>query len=498
MRQALSIAICIVILSFALPGRTEAGAREAAEAYARRDYASVLKECEAAAKAGDAVCEDLLGLLYSEGKGVKTDPVAAARWFRLAADHGNPLGAYNLGTAYQTGRGVPKDMKEAEKWFTIAAEKGVPYAQTKLGMIAINQHQDWKTGLKWLRPAAAAGEPAAQTMLALGYESGQGVRRNGRLAVRWYETAADHGFPIAQVRLGSLYERGELIEMDLKEAYFWYTVALRDPQNPERKSAEAGMKRIAAKLGKRDLDEATAIARDWTPKEVEIGASRHTPKSKSGGPSVAQGPQLRATGSGFYVTRSGYLLTNHHVIAECREVRVGADEKGLAAKVVASDPERDLALVQAAAPGPAAVVFRADLPRLGESVVVVGFPLSGLLSSDAIVTSGIINALAGARNDRRQLQISAPMQPGNSGGPVFDGGGHIVGVAVASLNTMRLAQATGAIPENINFAVKGEEAKQFLAAHNIKIETSPAGKELSVAEIAEQALRTTVRLECWK
>jgi hypothetical protein len=498
MRQELSLAGLAVIFCLSLSAQAQAGAHEAAEAFRKGDYAKVWSECDAAAKAGDPICQDFLGILYSEGKGVKADPAAAVHWFQLAAAKGNAVAAYNLGLAYEIGRGVAKDMKEAEKWYAVAADKGVPQAQAKLGLILIRDHNDTKNGIKWIRAAAAQGVPVAQSMLALAYELGTGVRRNGRLAVKWYEEAADHGYTDAQSRLARLYERGEAIEADFKEAYFWYAVALRDPKDPKRQDDEAGLKRTAAKLSRRDLDEAAALARDWKPKDVEIGASHRTTKRKSGNQEVAQGPHIFATGSGFYVTRSGYLVTNNHVVAQCNEMRVTVGEKGIPAKIVATDPDRDLALVLASQPVPEAVIFRAEPPRLGENVVVVGFPLSGLLSSDAIVTSGIISALAGARNDRRQLQISAPMQPGNSGGPLFDPSGHIVGVAVASLSTMRLAQATGAIPENINFAVKGEEAKQFLAAHSVKIETAPAGKELSVATIADQALKVTVRLECWK
>jgi TPR repeat protein len=145
----------------------KAGTHEAIDAYHRGDYATALKECEAAAKAGDPTCEDLLGLLYSEGKGVKTDPVAAARWFRLAADQGNPTAAYNLGLCYEHGEGVPTDSKEAEKWYAIAAEKGIPQAQSRLGILLIGNHNDWKDGIKVLRPAASAGVFEAQFTLAL-------------------------------------------------------------------------------------------------------------------------------------------------------------------------------------------------------------------------------------------------------------------------------------------------------------------------------------------
>lgn len=130
--------------------------------------------------------------------------------------------------------------------------------------------------------------------------------------------------------------------------------------------------------------------------------------------------------------------------------------------------------------------------------MVVGFPLSGLLSSDPIVTTGIISALAGMRNDQRDLQISAPIQPGNSGGPVFDANGRIAGIAVGTLDTVQMARAIGVVPENVNFAIKADEARQFLAAHGVTVTTAESEKELSTAAIAEQGVKVTVRLECWK
>jgi hypothetical protein len=155
-------------------------------------------------------------------------------------------------------------------------------------------------------------------------------------------------------------------------------------------------------------------------------------------------------------------------------------------------------LLRAPKPVDAVAVFRADKSRLGENIVVIGFPLSGLLSSQPIVTSGIVSALAGMRDNQRELQISAPIQPGNSGGPLFDGSGRIAGVVVATLDTVRLARAIGVVPENVNFAIKSDDARQFLAAHGVTVATAAGGKELSTAVIAEQAVKMTVRLECWK
>ena len=472
-----------------------AGSREAVDAYKRGDYATALSQCEAAAKTGDSVCQDILGLLYLEGHGVKADPVAAVRWFRLAAEQGNPIAAYNLAVAYDDGNGVGKNPAEAEKWFKVGAEKGFPPAGAEYGLHILSLHKDWKGGLKWLRPAAAAGMPKAQFALAYSYESGTGVKRNDRLALKWYAAAADLGLTVAQSKLAAIYEQGTGVDPDFKEAYFWYAVALRDPKDLRRKDDEAGQKRVAAKLKPADITEAAALARDWKPDDAPAASS--TKRPRKGGTGGA--PQLVATGTGFYVSRTGYVLTNNHVVAECVAMRITDGKNGIPAKIVAVDPDRDLALLQAPQGVASTAIFRSnDTPRLGENVVAVGFPLSGLLSSDAIVTNGIVSALAGMRDNRRELQISAPIQPGNSGGPLFDNMGQVIGVVVSTLDTVRLARVIGVVPENVNFAIKGGEARAFLAAHGVALDTATPGPELSIASIADQALKVTMRLECWR
>src|SRR5579863_9873179 len=172
MHQGLLRAILLIALSVAFAGRATAGALEAAEAFKQGDYAGVLSACQAAAKAGDASCQNYLGVLYSDGKGVKEDQAQAVHWFRLAADQGNAAGACNLGYAYETGEGVAKDLQQAEKWYQVAAEKGLALAQARLGLILITQHKDWKSGLKLIRTAAAQGEPIAEDTLAIAYQSG--------------------------------------------------------------------------------------------------------------------------------------------------------------------------------------------------------------------------------------------------------------------------------------------------------------------------------------
>ncbi len=107
-------------------------------------------------------------------------------------------------------------------------------------------------------------------------------------------------------------------------------------------------------------------------------------------------------------------------------------------------------------------------------------------------------ALAGPDNNRRRIQITAPVQPGNSGGPVLDQSGHVVGVVVARLDAVKLVQRTGRLPQNVNFAISEGTVRAFLDANNVPYEVEPSDKPLPTADIAAKAREFTVRVECWK
>ena len=136
----------------------------------------------------------------------------------------------------------------------------------------------------------------------------------------------------------------------------------------------------------------------------------------------------------------------------------------------------------------------------GDTAVVYGFPLSGLLSAGPTLTTGNVNALSGFRDNPTEYQISAPVQPGNSGGPLLDGQAHVIGVVVAKLNAARIAELTGGdIPQNVNFAVKGTEALAFLRDHNVDPATAPStGPDESAAEIGRVADASTLFLRCYR
>lgn len=208
-----------------------------------------------------------------------------------------------------------------------------------------------------------------------------------------------------------------------------------------------------------------------------------------------------SSGTGFIVS-DGRLMTNNHVIDDCgRVVARNAAGQRAPVQVVKTDPRRDLALLSVPAGFGPALTFRDAPPiRRGEAVVTYGFPLSGLLSSGPTLTTGDVSALAGLRDNPANLQISAPVQPGNSGGPLLDSQANVVGVVVSKLNAARVAQMTGGdIPQNINFAVKGTEALAFLRANGVQPRTaSSTGTDRRAFEVGEVANPSTVFLQCYR
>ncbi|QAU49886.1 S1C family serine protease [Bradyrhizobium guangzhouense] len=227
-----------------------------------------------------------------------------------------------------------------------------------------------------------------------------------------------------------------------------------------------------------------------------------TTADKQGGPAGKSGKGTRTSGgfgTGFVVSAAGHIVTNNHVIDGCSELKGNlTGEAAMVLRVVSADANNDLALLQ-----PSSTATFKDFARIrdrsfhsGDSVVAIGFPYHGLLTSDFTVTTGIVSSLSGMRNDTRFLQISAPVQPGNSGGPLFDTSGQIVGVVTAKLPGLRIAALTGDIPENINFAIKTGALRDFLDNSVVPYQTAEPKGELKTPEIAGNARAYTMLISC--
>jgi S1-C subfamily serine protease/uncharacterized protein len=208
---------------------------------------------------------------------------------------------------------------------------------------------------------------------------------------------------------------------------------------------------------------------------------------------------LAATGTAFSINAAGQFLTNYHVIKSCEAVRLDIAAGPQDGMVTATDERNDLAVVQTAATGIEPLQFREGKGiRPADEVVALGFPYAGLLATSPQVTTGTVSALAGLNDDSRYLQLTAPVQPGNSGGPLVDLSGNVVGIISARINDVAIAEATGSLPQNINFAIKSTTIREFLDAHRIEYLVAPSDMKLDPADVGEKAMKSTVMVECYK
>jgi S1-C subfamily serine protease len=165
------------------------------------------------------------------------------------------------------------------------------------------------------------------------------------------------------------------------------------------------------------------------------------------------------------------------------------------ARLLAADAQNDLGLIVTDLKPLAVAPLRPDV-KLGENVSVFGFPLSDMLASSGNFTVGYVSALAGLRDDSSNIQISAQIQPGNSGGPVLDRNGNVVAVVVAVLNSVVMIEAKAQVPQNVNFAIKTGTALNFLNANGVKPTAAVKSVAMESAEIAEVARAYTVKILC--
>lgn len=227
------------------------------------------------------------------------------------------------------------------------------------------------------------------------------------------------------------------------------------------------------------------------------------------------GIQLLRTGTGFVVDNAGSVVTNYHVVQQCGAVSFllnGGDSAS--ATVVASDPMNDLALLRVSEKPAGVAVFQdADKLRAGDDIIVFGYPLLGQLSSAGNLTKGSVTALSGLRDDTRYFQMSAPIQLGNSGGPVLNSSGRVIGIVTSKLNAARELKSTGDISQNVNFSLKAAVVRTFLDSNNVSYAKSDGAKPVlakaaavpapaevspSAADVGRRAEKFTGIVGCYK
>jgi S1-C subfamily serine protease len=312
-------------------------------------------------------------------------------------------------------------------------------------------------GLADLYDKAGKGDATAQFDLGNRYEKGLGVGVDMRVAAQWYRKSAEKGYSPALMAVGLMYYFGKGVVLDQIEALAWFEVCA---ESGDQQAIVTGSI-LAARLGPQMALVAKQRKQEILAKisTIEPGATGEIPTSPAQSDS---GPTPKSSGSGSIVTSSGYILTAAHVVANAKSVAVISIQGTETATVVRVDESNDLAVLKIAGDLYSALpVAPSRRTRLGQVVATIGFPNIGIQGFSPKLTRGEISSLNGAGDDPRSWQISVPVQPGNSGGPLLDENGNLIGVVLAKLG-LEAAKATGDLPQNVGYAVKSAYALALL------------------------------------
>lgn len=369
------------------------------DAYDAGNFKSAATVWRELAETGHQTAQINLGALYDNGQGVKEDPTQAVRWYRAAAEAGNPNGQYNLGAMYLDGRGVPRNLETAMAWYLRAAGQQMPQAQLQIGLIYLSARET-----KEHAPAA----------------------------------------PGSRFDLSS----GELSEKALE----WLrTYGMTCSAGGELAGVQDAMERI------REIDpghSALALL------ESELAKGEGTGAQATGGEDFAGS----ATGTGWPVS-GGYVITNNHVIAGSESVvLVDTEGRRFNAWAVLRDEIHDIAFLSVADAQhlPPALPLAEDAALPGTPVFTVGYPRPDTLGIAPKLSEGAISGLNGPDSNPTLYQTTVSVQPGNSGGPLLNMRGEVVGLVTAMLALRDEELGTLQILSDASCALKIDQLKNHL------------------------------------
>lgn len=365
---------------------------------------------------------------YESGQYVR----ALSIWEPLARQ-GSTDAQINLGVMYDYGKGVVEDPEVAAHWYRQAAEQGNASAQYNLGQL---------------------------------YLAGRGVKKDASKAVYWLQQSADHGFAIASYHLGIVYSDGKSFAKQPARAVEWFYQAgvkyLQEGELDKSVDSLKAIKKIAPRHAKvQELEQLLAKSAPYLKPDTSLDIFTN-----------------KSSGTAWPVA-SGYAVTNNHVVAENTHVTL-IDSQGneIRARVVIRDKENDVALLAVIEDKklPPALPLSNKHARLGASVFTIGFPRVDVMGKTPKLTDGIISSVNGLRGNPRNYQISVPVQPGNSGGPLLNMNGEVVGIVTSMLGTTNGNSGTTTYLPNISYALKVGVLKSLMEKLPGK---KPVLKELS-------------------
>ena len=226
-------------------------------------------------------------------------------------------------------------------------------------------------------------------------------------------------------------------------------------------------------------------------------------------PSSQQPPQAVESvysGTGFLFSAKDYVITNWHVVRGTNNIKVKfLNGEKIEAEVALKDPQNDIAFLKLARqpqlPPSNLKIGDASNIKMGDKVFTIGYPAHFLMGDNPKYTEGVVNATSGLQDDPTVFQVSVEIQPGNSGGPLFNSKGEVIGITTSSLDPKAAVEAFGTLPQNVNYAIKSSYISALLpmlpqtliASRGIVV--VPSEPENTLANFIEKAKRNIVLIE---
>jgi len=380
--------------------------------------------------------------------------------------------------------------------FAAAATPASPDDLFTRGWIAFDAGHYEQAHQIWL-PLAQQGDSNAQINLGFMYDYGYGLDRDARKAADWYRLSAEGGLAAAQFNLGLMYTEGHGVEQNPVKASYWLQQAaeqgqadaqfalalhLRDVMAvPQQSEAVQRWLRQAAAQGHGEALDALAANRE---SNLQPSASHGTDWD-----SVPDRQGRFSAGTAWPIA-SGYAVTNNHVVANVDQVSlIDVSGEAVSASVVLRDEVHDLAVlgVDESRSLPPALPLASINTRLGSSVFTIGYPRIDIMGTDPKLTEGIISSVNGFMDDPGSYQLSVPIQPGNSGGPLLNMEGEVVGVVASMLGGSSGDSEPQVLP-NVSYAIKVDVLRRMLRLlpqQQAVLEELP-GTSASLADLAER------------
>ena len=201
--------------------------------------------------------------------------------------------------------------------------------------------------------------------------------------------------------------------------------------------------------------------------------------------------QPEGTGTGFFITND-LVATSYHVIEGAKKITVSHDKQKAIGTIVAKHVKNDVAILKVEGMEQVTEPLPLGDPRkvkLGQAVSTLGFPMPNLMGVSPKAGEGIINSLTGIQDDIRSFQVSIPIQPGNSGGPLLNESGQVIGIISSKLNELYAINYKGTIMQNVNYAVK---ISYLMNASPISLQYGNYNEKLSTQEVVRRAENAVV------